>query len=151
MTTNGYPDELLAELSCVQVISRYATAVDRVDLDLLRSCFFDDVTSSFVGRPLEPGIQPIVDLIAPLARMRGTVHNLGPVHATATGSTARATAGCLVMAVLDGEPAHGVLRAVRYDVELARRDGEWRITRLAHQMLWATAAPQSGPLGEPLA
>jgi hypothetical protein len=149
-TTSGYPDELLAELSCVQVVNRYATAVDRVDLDLLRSCFFDDVQASFVGRALEPGIQPIVDLIAPLARMRGTVHNLGPVHAVVAGDAAKATAGCLVLAVLDGEPAHGVLRAVTYDIELARRGGEWRITRLAHQVLWATAAPQSGPLGEPL-
>ena len=55
-----------------------------------------------------------------------------------------------VLAVSDGDTPRGVLRGVKYEFELACRDGEWRITRLRHDVLWATAAPQSGPTGEPL-
>jgi SnoaL-like domain len=146
----GGHEGLLDELACVQVINRYATAVDGVDIDLLRSCFFDDVEAAYMGRAIAPGVQPIVDMISPLARMRGTVHNLGPVHATASRGSAHATAGCLVLAVSDGDAPRGVLRGVKYEFELASREGEWRITRLRHDVLWATAAPQSGPTGEPL-
>jgi hypothetical protein len=146
----GEKEELLAEVACIQIVHRYATAVDRVDLDLLRTCFHPDVEASYAGTALAPGVEPIVEMIAPLRRMRGTVHNLGPVHATVRGSSATVTAGCLVLAVMDGEPAHGVLRAVTYDIDLAHRAGKWGITKLVHRVLWATAAPQSGPLGEPL-
>jgi hypothetical protein len=146
----GGHESLLDEWACVQVVNRYATAVDTVDIELLRSCFFEDVEAVYMGRVIEPGIQSIVDMILRLSRMRFTVHNLGPVHATATGSTARARSGCLVLAVSEGETPRGVIRGVKYEFELARRDDEWRITRLRHDVLWATAAPPSEPTGEPL-
>ena len=144
------PDRLVAELSCMQVINRYATAVDAVDLDLLRSCFFTDVEASYAGRPLAPGVDPIVGLIAPLANTRGTIHNLGPVYVSAHGSQAHATAGCLVLAVTGDDAPHGVIRGLKYAFDLEHREGEWRIVRLVHEVLWATAAPQSGPTGQPL-
>jgi hypothetical protein len=143
-------EQVLAELRCVQVINRYATAVDSVDLDLLRSCFTDDARAAYMGREIEPGIEPIVATIRPLANMTGTVHNLGPVHAAVDGDTARGAAGCLVFAVTGGDEPRAVLRAVKYTFELVRRDGDWRIRRLWHDVLWATAAPRSGPTGEPL-
>jgi hypothetical protein len=143
-------DDLLSEFACHRMLHRYASAVDAVDLDLLRSCFFDDVQASYVGRPFTEGLEPIVDMISGLGRLQGTIHNLGPVSVSVTGETASATAGALVMAV-GGEPhAHGVLRGVKYEFDLARRSGEWRITRLVHRVMWATAAPQSGLMGEPI-
>jgi hypothetical protein len=143
-------EDVLAEMRCVQVINRYATAVDGVDIDLLRTCFTPDVEASYMGRAIEPGVEPIVATIAPLARMTGTVHNLGPVHASVDGDVATARAGCLVLAVNGDEPPRGVLRGVKYRFELVRHDGDWRIRRLWHDVLWATAAPRSGPTGEPL-
>jgi hypothetical protein len=143
-------DDVVAELRCVQVINRYATAVDGVDIDLLRSCFTDDVQAGYMGRAIDPGIEAIVATIAPLERMTGTIHNLGPVHAVVTGDAAQASAGCLVLAVSGDDEPRGVLRGVKYTFELARRDGDWRIRRLWHDVLWATAAPRSGPTGEPL-
>jgi hypothetical protein len=143
-------DDVVAELRCVQVINRYATAVDSVDLDLLRTCFTDDVQAGYMGRAIEPGIEAIVATIAPLANMTGTIHNLGPVHAAVEGDTARASAGCLVLAVTGGDEPRGVLRGVKYSFDLVRRDGDWLIRRLWHDVLWATAAPRSGPTGEPL-
>jgi ketosteroid isomerase-like protein len=143
------PDRLVAELSCMQVINRYATAVDAVDLDLLRTCFFDDVEASYAGQPLPAGIEPIVELIAPLTSAHGTIHNLGPLHVTARGSQAHATAGCLVLAVTGDDEPRGVLRGLKYEFDLEHRDGEWRIVRLVHEVMWATAAPRSGPTGEP--
>jgi len=141
-------DELIAEWSCVRIIHRYATAVDAVDIDLLRTCFFDDVESSYVGQPFTRGVTPIVEMIARLERLKGTIHNLGPVSATIDAHTAQATAGCLVLAVdAEAEP-HGVIRGVKYNFDLEERGGEWRIIRLEHRVMWATAAPQSGLMGE---
>jgi hypothetical protein len=142
-------DDLLAELSCIRVIHRYATAVDAVDIDLLRTCFFDDVQSSYVGQPYTSGVEPIVEMIARLKRLKGTIHNLGPVSAVTNGSSARATAGCLVLAVTADDEPHGVIRGVKYAFDLEARGGDWRIVRLEHRVMWATAAPQSGLMGEP--
>ena len=141
-------DDLIAELSCVRIIHRYATAVDSVDTDLLRTCFFDDVESSYVGQPFTSGLAPIVEMISRLKRLKGTIHNLGPVTAVVDGATAHATAGCLVLAVTFDAAPHGVIRGVEYAFDLAQRAGEWRITRLEHTVMWATAAPQSGLMGE---
>jgi hypothetical protein len=142
-------DDLLAEFACHRIIHRYATAVDAVDIALLRTCFFDDVQASYVGRPFTDGFEPIVEMISGLARLTGTIHNLGPVSAMVTGDTATATAGAIVMAVSAEPNAHGVLRGVKYEFGLAQRDGEWRIVRLVHRVMWATAAPRSGLMGEP--
>ena len=142
-------DELLAEFACHRIIHRYATAVDAVDIELLRTCFFDDVQASYVGRPFTEGFDPIVEMISGLSRLTGTIHNLGPVSAMVTGETATASAGAIVMAVSAEPNAHGVLRGVKYDFELAQRAGDWRITRLVHRVMWATAAPRSGLMGEP--
>jgi hypothetical protein len=143
-------DDLLDELSCVRTIHRYATAVDAVDLDSLRACFFDDVQSSYVGQPYTTGVEAILAMIARLERLNGTIHNLGPVSAVVTATSAHATAGCLVLAVSAGDEPHGVIRGVKYSFDLESRDGEWRIVRLEHRVMWATAAPQSGLMGEPL-
>jgi hypothetical protein len=153
MVVPGSAEAWLDEQRCVQVLNRYATAVDQVDLELLRSCFAEDVEASYMGRPPTKGVEAVVAVIAPLAQLRGTVHNLGPVHASLTDEGARLSAGCLVLAVSPGRgglDALGVLRAVRYRCDLARLAGDWKITRLEHSMLWATAAPESGPTGEPL-
>jgi hypothetical protein len=143
-------DEVWAEARCVQVINRYAAAVDHVDLDQLRACFTPDAQASYMGRAIEPGVEAIVRTIAPLRSMTGTVHNLGPVHAAVDGDRARATAGCLVFAVTGDDVPRAVLRAITYEFDLAWSDDDWRITRLVHDVLWATAAPRSGPTGEPL-
>jgi ketosteroid isomerase-like protein len=142
-------DDLLDELSCIRVIHRYATAVDAVDLATLRTCFFDDVQSSYVGQPFTTGVEPIVEMIERLERLKGTIHNLGPVSAVVDGTSAHATAGCLVLAVSAGDEPHGVTRGVKYVFDLESRNGEWRIVRLEHRVMWATAAPQSGLMGEP--
>ena len=41
-----------------------------------------------------------------------------------------------------------MIRGVKYNFGLAQRGGEWRIVRLEHRVMWATAAAQSGLMGE---
>ena len=57
MDTEG----LLAEAAVLRVANRYASAVDRVDLDLLRSCFFADAQATYMGRVLPAGVEHIVE------------------------------------------------------------------------------------------
>jgi len=146
MDTEG----LLAEAAVLRVANRYASAVDRVDLDLLRSCFFADAQATYMGRVLPAGVEHIVEVIEGLRRISGTIHNLGPVSVDLGEQAATVHAGCLVLAVSDAASGLGVLRGVRYRFELGMDDGEWRIRRLQHEILWATAAPRSDPTGRPL-
>ena len=150
MSTTPSSDDLLAELAVVRVVNRYASAVDRVDLELLRSCFVEEAEASYMGRELPPGVEHIVEMIGGLDPDPGTIHNLGPIAAEVSGDEASLRAGCLVLAVPDPAANQGVVRGVRYAFRLRRDAGEWRITHLQHQIIWATAAPRSDPRGGPL-
>lgn len=143
-------ETLLAEAAVFRLANRYASAVDRIDLDLLRSCFFKDAQATYMGRVLQPGVEHIVEVIDGLRKISGTIHNLGPLSAELAAGTATVHAGCLVMAVSDEAAGLGVLRGVRYRFEMRLDAGEWRISRLHHEILWATAALRSDPSGRPL-
>ena len=143
-------EDLLSELAIVRVLNRYASAVDRIDLELLESCFFENAQATYAGRVLPPGIDHIKEVIAGLKKVSGTIHNLGPILVDILGDDASAHAGCLVLAVSDAAAHLGVMRGVRYAFQLRREDEEWRIATLRHEILWASAAPRSDMMGRSL-
>jgi hypothetical protein len=144
-------ETLLAEAAVLRTANRYASAVDRIDLDLLRSCFFRDAQATYMGRVLPVGVEHIVEVIEGLRKISGTIHNLGPVATEITGDKATVHAGCLVLAVSDEAADLGVIRGVRYRFEMRLDHDDWRISSLHHEVLWASAAPRSDPMGRPLA
>jgi hypothetical protein len=123
-------DALTAEAAIRHVILRYCRAVDRLDLDLLRSCYHDDAVDehgSFSGT-----IDEYVAWVAPLLEKYDmTMHLVGNLQVELDGPDgARAeTYGVAFHRGDAGVPSRNLTTGFRYVDRFERRDGEWRIAR----------------------
>jgi 3-phenylpropionate/cinnamic acid dioxygenase small subunit len=129
---------LLDALAIRDLIHSYARGVDRRDLDLVRSCFTSDC--SYEGA-LATG--RIADMLAALpaamARYRSTLHFMGEPAITVDGDRARATTNTVAYHVFP-HPAAGMRTvAVRYEDDLRRTPGGWRIASRRVVRLWEAA------------
>lgn len=123
-------DELLASAEIHNVLMRYCRAVDRGDVDLLRSVYHDGATDEHgtfhgLGRDFAPRIVEIMDAV-PLVGQ----HHITNILTSVIGKTAivesyfmalqpyRASSGQALLAVIGG----------RYLDQFAYRDGRWAIS-----------------------
>ena len=110
------------------VLLRYATAIDRRDWDLFRSCFTADVAARYDGLEPWPDVEAMTAfMIDAHAGMGHTMHRLSNMAIDVAGDTA--TARTYVDAILmapDGQT--GLNPTGFYDDELARTAAGWRIT-----------------------
>lgn len=124
---------LVDEADIRRVLGRYARAIDRLDWELLRSCYHPDAVDehgSFRGTVDEfvPWVQER------LAEYDWTKHFLGNQLIELDGDTAWSETYCLAfhrVPAADGRGPLDRLINVRYVDRLERRDGEWRI---AHRL-----------------
>lgn len=125
------PDTLLAEAEIRKVHLRYCRGVDRMDWDLVRTCYHPDATDdhgSYSG-----GIDGFIDwLAAGQPRFEMTSHFTGNQLVEVSGDAAWAEHYAIVThrctATAD-TPAADLVVHVRYVDRMERRDGEWRIAR----------------------
>jgi hypothetical protein len=132
-------DELLSEQAIRKVIQRYARGIDRLDLELVRSCYWPeatDVHGSFTGSRDE-----FVAWVGPLLRRHTmTMHNLTGVLVEQSGDTA----GVETYAVAyhsggtPGDIRWNYVAGVRYVDRFERRDGEWKIADRVTVIEWVT-------------
>jgi hypothetical protein len=130
------------------VQNAYAVAIDRRDWPALRDCFDPDATISF-GMALRVGSLDEFMAWAPdfHGRLGKTLHQVSTHQATVHGEVA--VASCYLHAILV-EPAREAATSVfgRYDDELVRADGGWRIRQRRFRPAWlSTSAPAEGPRG----
>jgi len=112
----------------VEVLVRYATAIDTRDWDLLRSCFTDDVAADYGASGRWTDREGIV------AFMEGAHAGFGPTNHMLTNFTVRidgdrARARCSVHAVLAfaADPTAWIDTVGHYEDELVRTSDGWRI------------------------
>lgn len=122
---------LIDEALIRNVHLRYCRGVDRLDWELVRSCYHPDATDehgSYSG-----GIDGFIDWIAAgLPRFESTTHFTGNQLVEVTGDTAWAEHYALVThrrAATGEAPAADLIVNVRYIDRMERRDGEWRIAK----------------------
>jgi hypothetical protein len=127
---------LVAESDIRRVLFRYCRGVDRLDEELVRSCYHADATDTHAN------FSGTVDEFIPwvfrvLPRFEVTMHFLGNIGIEFV-DTDRALVETYAMAVHrrpDGEPKDNLLTGFRYVDDFERRvtqnqpDGEWRIAR----------------------
>jgi hypothetical protein len=121
------------------IVERYFNAVDRRDYELLTTCFTQDVEVEF---NLDPKIvvHDRDELIAFMQRFphsTASSHGLSNISVLVEGDTASAVTFAVVHAVIgpvDGGPI--LIRGLRYDDQLRREGGTWRICRRSHNPLW---------------
>ena len=120
---------LINEALIRNVHLRYCRGVDRLDWDLVRSCYHPDATDehgSYSG-----GIDGFIAWIsAGLPRFESTTHFTGNQLVEVTGDVAWAEHYAIVFhrrGATAAEPAADLIVNVRYIDRMERRNGEWRI------------------------
>ena len=121
---------MMDELEIRRTIARLCRAVDRMDMELMRSCFHPDAT---FGEGHEGGVEAFIEYCrSGRAPYVSTTHFIGNQLIEIDGETAWAETYVRAAHRLPGEGgqlpkeriAHG-----RYVDRVEKRDGEWRIAR----------------------
>ena len=119
--------ELLDKQAVAEVVHRYCRAVDRGDIELLRTVYHPDATDERNGT-LTRGNDIAPAVLGPvMANMLSTNHHIGTQTIVVDGDVSAAesySAGNHVLS--DGRRLRSL---VRYVDRFERRDGEWRISR----------------------
>lgn len=124
-------DDLLAEAAIRDVQIRYCRAVDRMDFDLLRTCFHSDATADYGF--FQGGAEEFIAMArGGLTAYLGTSHFTGNQLVEVNGDSAWAehytvaTHRCPADAT---GPLRDFVTAVRYVDRMERRAGDWRIVK----------------------
>ena len=136
-------EEVVAEVAIKAVQMRYCRACDRMDFELLRSCFHADATTDFgffggsVDQFIESGKQALPGFLV-------TTHNTGNQNVEVTGDTAWAehyTVATHRLPASEHGPLRDFVTAVRYIDRMECRDGDWRIARRVLVLDWTRTDP----------
>jgi 3-phenylpropionate/cinnamic acid dioxygenase small subunit len=123
--------EFLADRqSIVDVITRYATSIDKRDLERYATCFVDDVeVTGFSFGPMI-GVKPYVAAVAKaLTRFGCTHHLLGNHEIEITGETAHMRTYIQATHVLASDPDTLLVLWAIYDDQLVRTNESWKIKK----------------------
>ena len=116
--------EMLDRQEIWQVMQRYARGLDRLDVELARTCYFDDCTEdhgNFVGDP-----DGFIEWANATARhFEWTHHSITTHNCDLQGDDAYCETYYIYMGV-KSEPPH-FMSTGRYIDHFQRRNGEWRI------------------------
>jgi hypothetical protein len=142
---SGVVDERLQELldkqALLELVTRYARAIDRCDLDLLLTCYHDDAVDdhgTFAGPPAEV-FPPILEH---MRSMPPTQHVISNAVFVVDGDRAvgEVYTDVRVGAPAGGDKLHGGFgrQLDRYE----RRNGEWRIAHRRVVIEWFDPGPE---------
>jgi hypothetical protein len=119
------------------VLYRYASTIDRFDLDGLRAVLADDVWAQYGNAdPVTGGgalTSWIAEAIAPVVWQH---HLLSVYHVDVDGDHATALVYHTSHQVFEDAPETARLLVGRYHLELRREPGGWCISRLVLELLW---------------
>jgi hypothetical protein len=136
-------EDVVAEATIKDIQIRYCRACDRMDFDLLRSCFHPDATTQygFFGGGVDAFIEGARQQ---LPHFVGTTHNTGNQIVEVDGDSAWAehyTVATHRIAADELGPERDFITSVRYVDRLERRDGDWRIARRELILDWIRSDP----------
>jgi hypothetical protein len=135
-------DDLLAREEIADVVKNLARGTDRLDRELMASCYHPDGTDDhnvFRGTGTEFA-QWVVDT---LPHFQATMHFVGPPRIRNTGDTAKVDTYCVAHHVSrpddDGQCSDMVL-GLRYVDRFEHRDGRWLIAARVCAFDWSSTA-----------
>jgi hypothetical protein len=136
-------DELVAQQEIRDVLIRYTRGIDRMDGELVRSCYWPgahDDHGAFQGT-----VEDFVEWFpAALSHFDSTMHFVGNQLVEVDGDTANAESYCVAYhrrRARDGEEGHDLVIGLRYVDQMERRDGEWRIADRKCAFDWTRIDP----------
>jgi hypothetical protein len=122
-------DDLVAQQEIRDVLIRYTRGIDRMDSDLVLSCYWPgarDDHGAFQGTAEEFAVW----VREVLAYFDVTMHFIGNQLVEVEGDAAHAESYCVAYhrrRTREGEQGHDLVIGLRYIDRLERRDTEWRI------------------------
>lgn len=137
-------ESLLAHHAISRVLHRYCRGIDRLDLELVRDCYWPDATDSHGG--FAGSRDEFVAWVAKLlARFDSTMHLLGNVLIEVAGAAAVAETYALAFhRSREPQPSLNLIVGVRYVDRFERRSGEWRIARRVCVTEWSRVDDEAG-------
>ena len=139
-------EELVAQQEIRDVLARYTRGIDRMDAELVRSCYhpgaYDD-HGAFQGTAEEfvEWVQQV------LSYFDTTMHFLGQQLIEIAGDRAHSETYCVAYHrrdARDGDEGHDLWMGLRYVDVLESRDGEWRIADRRCVFDWTRRDPIVG-------
>lgn len=141
--------QLIDRQAIKDVIYRYARGVDRMDSDLIRSCYHPDALDDH-GTGVTMSVDQFIEWAIPFLRKYvSTMHLMANILVEFDGDLARVETYAVAYHRLRlGESgAQDLSVGVRYVDRFARRDGEWRIANRVLVPAWRRLddVPSSDP------
>jgi hypothetical protein len=138
-------DDLMAQQEIRDVLIRYTRGVDRMDLELVQSCYWPgahDDHGAFQGT-----VEEFLKWLEVLRYFESTMHFIGNQLVELDGDTARAESYCVAYhrrGAQDGEEGYDLVLGLRYVDRMERRDGKWRIADRRCAFDWSRVDPITG-------
>jgi len=141
-------DQLLARREIADVILRYARGIDRLDLELVRSCYHPDAYDDHGA--FKGNVDEFIEAAGSfLPRWTATQHFMGNMLIEVEGDVARAETYAVAYhrrEAADGSGKDDVM-GIRYVDRFERRDGSWRIAHRVVVTEWRRVDPVEGAKG----
>ncbi len=119
------------------VLYRYASTIDRFDLDGLRSVLADDLWAQYGNAEPVSGGDAVASWIGEaIANVVWQHHLLSVYHVALDGDRASALVYHTSHQVFEDDPDTAKLLVGRYHNELRREPDGWKISRLVLEILW---------------
>jgi ketosteroid isomerase-like protein len=119
------------------VLNRYASTIDRFDVDGLRAVLADDLVAQYGNAEPVVGGDAVAGWIAEaIAGVVWQHHLLSVYHVEVDGDRAQALVYHTSHQVFAEDPESAKLLVGRYHNELRREVGGWKISRLVLELLW---------------
>ncbi|MCU1388609.1 MAG: hypothetical protein JWL72_1947 [Ilumatobacteraceae bacterium] len=134
-------EELLAREEITDVIKRLARGTDRLDEEMMASCYhpdgFDD-HNSFRGS----GTEFAKWVVTVLPHFTATMHFIGPPNISVTGDIAHADTYCVAHHIRsDADSGTDMILGLRYVDRFERRAGTWLIAKRVCAFDWTHTVP----------
>lgn len=122
----------------VQLIQRYAHAVDRRDWQTVRSCLAPEAVADYGAGPIVGSAVIVAEIERVESRFLATQHFLAAPLVTSEGSVARASSYAIATHVYGSPEATTYFRVgSRYDDVLGRDGDGWRFSQRTTEILWS--------------
>lgn len=129
---------LLDKQDCVELVHKFARAIDRCDADLVREILHPDATDDHGGYK-GTGADFIPWVMEVLSGMRRTQHMVGNILVEVDGDRAEGESYFIAHHVLPGgDGDRFMVAAGRYLDRFERRDGRWKIAHRHAVYDWST-------------
>jgi ketosteroid isomerase-like protein len=122
----------------VQLIQRYAHAVDRRDWNAVHSCLEPDAVADYGAGPIVGSAAIVAEIERVESRFLATHHFLAAPLVTSEGTVVRASSYAIATHVSGSGGASTYFRVgSRYDDVLGRGGEGWRISRRSAEIFWS--------------